>query len=145
MRSATISPRWTCAKCQRRYCGAAPCPFCYRITPDTMTLRPNHLQLFAWPLSASYTGIPDLTPPDLTSPTVLPSRDGLLLSVAWKRTITMYAKSFLALDGNQRLTGSSTAQISPDDHYTCHICDSARVFHLYGPLAIRGLNIPVWT
>lgn len=43
--------------------------------------------------------------------------------------MTIYAKSFIALDGNQRLTGATTAQISPYDHYTCHLCGSALVFH----------------
>lgn len=41
----------------------------------------------------------------------------------------MYAKSFLALDGNQRLTGAITAQLYPYDHYTCHLCGSPLVFH----------------
>lgn len=41
----------------------------------------------------------------------------------------MYTKSFLALDGNQRLTGATTAQITPDDHYTCHLCGSALQYH----------------
>lgn len=41
----------------------------------------------------------------------------------------MYVKSFIALDGNQRLTGAITAQISPYDHYTGHLCGSALVFH----------------
>lgn len=43
--------------------------------------------------------------------------------------MTIYAKSFIALDGNQRLTGASTAQLSPYDRYTCHLCGSALVFH----------------
>ena len=30
----------------------------------------------------------------------------------------MYAKSFLALDGNGRLTGARTAQTAPYDRYT---------------------------
>ncbi|EMZ9354602.1 hypothetical protein ABFF21_003738 [Escherichia coli] len=37
----------------------------------------------------------------------------------------MYAKSFLALDGNGRLTGARTAQTAPYDRYTCHLCGSA--------------------
>ena len=41
----------------------------------------------------------------------------------------MYAKSFLALDGNQRLTGATTALLYPYDHYTCHLCGSPLVFH----------------
>ncbi|EAA3226427.1 hypothetical protein KK671_005086 [Salmonella enterica subsp. enterica serovar Muenchen] len=41
----------------------------------------------------------------------------------------MYAKSFLALDGNGHLTGATTAQIYPYDRYTCHLCGSALVFH----------------
>ena len=36
----------------------------------------------------------------------------------------MYAKSFMALDGNGRLTGARTAQTAPYDRYTCHLCDS---------------------
>ncbi|HDR2590842.1 TPA: hypothetical protein QCI16_004810 [Enterobacter ludwigii] len=41
----------------------------------------------------------------------------------------MYAKSFIALDGNGRLTGARTAQTAPYDHYTCHLCDSALQYH----------------
>ncbi|ECN6753439.1 hypothetical protein N4D29_004241 [Salmonella enterica subsp. enterica serovar Newport] len=41
----------------------------------------------------------------------------------------MYAKSFLALDGNGRLTGARTAQTAPYDHYTCHLCGSALQYH----------------
>lgn len=41
----------------------------------------------------------------------------------------MYAKSFIALDGNRRLTGSTTVQLSPYDHYSCHLCGSALIFH----------------
>lgn len=41
----------------------------------------------------------------------------------------MYAKSFISLDGSQRLTDATTAQISLYDHYTCHLCGSALVFH----------------
>ncbi|EAA9303354.1 hypothetical protein BHZ80_27590 [Salmonella enterica] len=37
----------------------------------------------------------------------------------------MYAKSFIALDGNCRLTGARTAQTAPYDRYTCHLCNSA--------------------
>ena len=37
----------------------------------------------------------------------------------------MYAKSFIALDGNGRLTGARTAQRYPYDRYTCHLCGSA--------------------
>ncbi len=40
----------------------------------------------------------------------------------------MYAKSFIALDGNQRLTGAVTAQLHPYYRYTCHFCGSALVF-----------------
>nr|WP_302824656.1 putative zinc ribbon protein [Hafnia alvei] len=43
--------------------------------------------------------------------------------------MTIYAKSFIALDGNQRLTGATTAQIYPYDHYACHLCGSTLVFH----------------
>lgn len=41
----------------------------------------------------------------------------------------MYAKSFLALDGNGRLTGARTAQTAPYDRYTCHLCGSALQYH----------------
>ena len=41
----------------------------------------------------------------------------------------MYAKSFMALDGNGRLTGARTAQTVPYDHYTCHLCGSALQYH----------------
>ncbi|WP_072052379.1 putative zinc ribbon protein [Enterobacter asburiae] len=41
----------------------------------------------------------------------------------------MYAKSFLALDGNGRLTGARTAQRYPYDRYTCHLCGSALQYH----------------
>lgn len=37
----------------------------------------------------------------------------------------MYAKSFIALDGNRRLTGAIIAQIYPYDH----LCGSALIFH----------------
>ncbi|NPJ99288.1 hypothetical protein HC519_25840, partial [Escherichia coli] len=41
----------------------------------------------------------------------------------------MYAKSFIALDGNGRLTGARTAQAEPYAHYTCHLCGSALRYH----------------
>ncbi|EAP1708031.1 hypothetical protein D6O16_24315 [Salmonella enterica] len=41
----------------------------------------------------------------------------------------MYAKSFIALDGNGRLTGARTAQTAPYDRYTCHLCGSALLYH----------------
>ncbi|MBD3093073.1 putative zinc ribbon protein [Escherichia coli O18:H14] len=41
----------------------------------------------------------------------------------------MYAKSFMALDGNGRLTGARTAQPAPYDRYTCHLCNSALEYH----------------
>lgn len=41
----------------------------------------------------------------------------------------MYAKSFMALDGNGRLTGARTAQTAPYDRYTCHLCNSALEYH----------------
>ncbi|HEM6801165.1 TPA: hypothetical protein U2I18_001690 [Citrobacter koseri] len=34
----------------------------------------------------------------------------------------MFAKSFLALDGNGGLNGARTAQIAPYDSDTCHLC-----------------------
>lgn len=43
--------------------------------------------------------------------------------------MTIYAKSFITFDGNQRLTSATTAQISPYDRYSCHLCGSALVFH----------------
>lgn len=44
----------------------------------------------------------------------------------------MYAKSFIALDGNRRLTGAIIAQIYPYDHY----CSTTR----NGSPTARGLN-----
>lgn len=41
----------------------------------------------------------------------------------------MYAKSFIALDGNGRLTAARTAQQYPYDRYTCHLCGSALTYH----------------
>lgn len=41
----------------------------------------------------------------------------------------MYAKSFMALDGNGRLTGARTAQTAPYDRYTCHLCGSTLQYH----------------
>ncbi|ENH6804270.1 hypothetical protein AB4J91_003559 [Salmonella enterica] len=41
----------------------------------------------------------------------------------------MYAKSFLALNGNSRLTGARTAQTAPYDCYTCHLCGSALLYN----------------
>ncbi|EAA7899680.1 hypothetical protein ABH30_17255 [Salmonella enterica] len=41
----------------------------------------------------------------------------------------MYAKSFIALDGNCRLTGARTAQTAPYDRYTCHLCGSTLQYH----------------
>ncbi len=41
----------------------------------------------------------------------------------------MYAKSFLALDSNGRLTGARTVQAAPYAHYTCHLCGSALRYH----------------
>ncbi|EOY5093607.1 putative zinc ribbon protein [Citrobacter amalonaticus] len=37
-----------------------------------------------------------------------------------ERTITMYPKSFLALNNAGRLTGARTALRFPDERYTCH-------------------------
>ncbi|EEU9073084.1 hypothetical protein HDI70_003468 [Salmonella enterica] len=37
----------------------------------------------------------------------------------------MYAKSFIAIDGNGRLTGARTAQT---DRYTCHLCGSTLLY-----------------
>ncbi len=42
---------------------------------------------------------------------------------------TMYAKSFMALDGNGRLTAARTAQTAPYDRYSCHLCGSAVQYH----------------
>lgn len=41
----------------------------------------------------------------------------------------MFAKSFMALDSNGRLTGARTAQHYPYDRYTCHLCGSALQYH----------------
>ncbi|EAB9908887.1 hypothetical protein GSA37_003675 [Salmonella enterica] len=41
----------------------------------------------------------------------------------------MFAKSFIALDGNGRLTGARTAQTAPYDRYTCHLCGSVLQYH----------------
>lgn len=41
----------------------------------------------------------------------------------------MYAKSFIALDGNGCLTGARTAQTAPYDRYCCHLCDSVLQYH----------------
>ncbi|EJC4647947.1 hypothetical protein MY092_005437 [Salmonella enterica] len=41
----------------------------------------------------------------------------------------MYAKSFIALDGNGRLTAARTAQTAPYDRYTCHLCGSTLQYH----------------
>jgi len=48
--------------------------------------------------------------------------------------MTIYAKFFIVLDGNQLLTGAATAQLYPYGHYTCHLCGSVLVF---SPLAIQ--------
>lgn len=42
--------------------------------------------------------------------------------------MTIYAKYFFAIDGNQHLTGAVIAQLHPYDRYTCHLCGSALVF-----------------
>ncbi|MDF0964716.1 hypothetical protein P1S74_23615 [Escherichia coli] len=39
----------------------------------------------------------------------------------------MYAKSFLALDSNGRLTGARTVQAAPYAHYTCHLCGKRKL------------------
>lgn len=41
----------------------------------------------------------------------------------------MFAKSFIANDGNSRLTSARTAQTAPYDRYTCHLCGSALQYH----------------
>lgn len=41
----------------------------------------------------------------------------------------MFAKSFLALDGNGRLTGARTAQAAPYHRSTCHLCGNALQYH----------------
>jgi len=41
----------------------------------------------------------------------------------------MYAKSFIAFDGNGCLTGARTAQTASYDRYTCHLCGSALQYH----------------
>ncbi|CAM6497454.1 Ybl85 [Citrobacter sedlakii] len=42
----------------------------------------------------------------------------------------MYAKSFIALDGNGRLTGARTAQTASYDKYTYHLCGNTLQYHL---------------
>lgn len=41
----------------------------------------------------------------------------------------MYAKSFIARASRGRLTSATTAKTYPYDHYVCHLCTSALVFH----------------
>lgn len=41
----------------------------------------------------------------------------------------MYAKSFMALDDNDRLIGARTARTRPDDRYRCPFCGSALMYH----------------
>lgn len=41
----------------------------------------------------------------------------------------MYAKSFIARASRGRLTSAMTAKTYPYDHYVCHLCKSALVFH----------------
>ncbi len=52
----------------------------------------------------------------------------------------MYAKSFLALDGNGRLTGARTAQTAPYDRYTCHLCAVRSDTTRNTTLSVPGLN-----
>ncbi|ROW36346.1 hypothetical protein C3454_12415 [Citrobacter europaeus] len=46
-----------------------------------------------------------------------------------ERTITMYTKSFLALNNAGRLTGARTAPCSLDEQYIYHNCGSVLVLH----------------
>lgn len=41
----------------------------------------------------------------------------------------MFAKSFIALDGNGCLIGASTAQTAAYDRYACHLCGSVLQYH----------------
>ena len=41
----------------------------------------------------------------------------------------MFAKSFITLDGNGRLTSARTTQIIPYGRYTCHQCNSTKKYH----------------
>lgn len=41
----------------------------------------------------------------------------------------MFPKSFIALNGNGRLTIARTAQTAPYDRYTCHLCGSTLQYH----------------
>lgn len=41
----------------------------------------------------------------------------------------MFARSFIALDDNGRLTGTRTAQTAPYDRDTCHLYGSALQYH----------------
>ncbi|EIX9185177.1 TPA: hypothetical protein MAL24_004547 [Klebsiella pneumoniae] len=43
--------------------------------------------------------------------------------------MTIYAKCFIALDANKRLTGATTGQLHPYDSYTCHFCGSNPQYH----------------
>ncbi|NBC98509.1 hypothetical protein GV764_05680 [Atlantibacter hermannii] len=43
--------------------------------------------------------------------------------------MTIYAKSFIAFDGNKHLTSSTTVQLHPYDHCCCHLCGTALLFH----------------
>lgn len=45
------------------------------------------------------------------------------------RTITMYAKSFMACNSAGRLIGARTTLRSPGERYTCHHCGSTLVLH----------------
>lgn len=40
-----------------------------------------------------------------------------------------FAKSFIANDGNGRLTSTRKAQTAPYSRYTCHLCDTALKYH----------------
>lgn len=53
----------------------------------------------------------------------------------------MFAKSFLALDGNGRLIGAHTSQTAPYDRYTCHLCGSILQYHPEYGTNVRGLDI----
>ena len=36
--TANKRSRWICNQCKRQYCGAKPCPFCYRITGEAHSI-----------------------------------------------------------------------------------------------------------
>lgn len=52
----------------------------------------------------------------------------------------MYAKSFIALDGNARLTGARTAQTASYDRHSCHYAIARFTITRRTTHNVRGLN-----